>query len=167
MEIKGGLGNLGICIKSLDGKVEHQDSLCTKICGNQLGKKCEKGCMACYTCSKIDSSFDLGFHHIRNIKDICSQGSVEAILINDGIKLTTLFLNREEQIQRQLQVLSQFELTKSELVIMQKFLLGYKAADIADQLCISRKTLRTHLNNIYKKIPPEFKEQILVTHLTK
>jgi DNA-binding CsgD family transcriptional regulator len=159
------LNKVGICIKSQDETVEHQNELCIKTCGNQVGKKCEKGCMLHYKNSSVDAAFDRGFKLLKNLD---SDGhSLDAVMFNDGQKLTTLFYDKAEVLKNQMEFIKRFSLSKAELSVIEKFLAGYKSREIADQLFISKATLRTHLNNIYKKLPANLKEEILTSHLGK
>jgi len=47
---------------------------------------------------------------------------------------------------------------------MQLFLEGKSNSEIVKLLFISKSTLRTHLNNIYKKIPADLKVDIVKCH---
>ncbi len=158
------LKKTGICIKSRDGLVESQNKICQEICGDHVGEKCLEGCMKHYKGLAFEGQdFDVGF---RLIKNVVSNGhTVDVVMINDGDELTTLLLDKSESIGMQLAYLKQFNLSKSEMVVMQKFLSGFSAKEIASQLFISKSTLRSHLNNIYKKLPEELKEEIISSHL--
>jgi DNA-binding CsgD family transcriptional regulator len=106
--------------------------------------------------------FKRGFEVFRNVA--VDGKTVDAVMIDDGEKLTTVLYDRAELIEKQLEVLKPFRLSKSEQVIAEKYLQGFSNADIAEQLFISRATLRTHLNNIYKKLPSDLKAEILQSH---
>lgn len=81
---------------------------------------------------------------------------VDALIVNDGERVTTfLYLLDEDQdkFKRQEAFFRERGLTKSELRIMQMVMQGMTNAAIAEKLFISKATLKTHLNNIYKKLP--------------
>lgn len=112
-----------------------------------------------------DVSFDQGLRLFRNVE--VPLGRADAVIINDGVELTTLLFEKQELIKRQVAYLASFSLTPTEVEVMRKVLVGMKNQEVADALYISKSTLRTHLNNIYKKIPLELKREILVTQLSK
>ena len=155
------LTKIGICIKSTDTTVEYQNPMCENICGQQVGHKCTKGCITKLT-AESDEILNTGYKLFRNTK--VDNNNVDTIITNDGEKITTLLFKKEENIQKQLNTLSQFHLSKSELGVIKKFLEGYSNIEIAEQLFISKSTLRTHLNNIYKKIPADLKDEIISRH---
>lgn len=159
------LEKIGVCIKSLDETVEYQNKLCIKLCGLRIGKKCVKGCMHHYSKANADPTFQKGFHLFRNVE--AENKIVDAVMINDGEKLTTFLYDKTEMIEKQLALLEPFGLSKSELSVIEWYLRGYSNPEIASQLFISKATLRTHLNNIYKKLPGQLKKEILASHLGK
>src|ERR1019366_7887453 len=59
----------------------------------------------------------------------------------------------EERRKREFEELKAFGLTPSELEICVQALDGHANREICKHLCISVATLKTHLNNVYKKIP--------------
>jgi DNA-binding CsgD family transcriptional regulator len=146
--------SLGVCIKSEDQVVEYQNPLCLRLCGNQIGLRCEKGCME-KICWPEDKAMALGFHHLKNVGSEKSQ--VDAVVHFDGAKITTFLHAKEQSIRRQFEKFKSFKLSKSELTIVSLVLTGLSNPDISKKLFISRSTLKTHLNNIYKKIPVNLK----------
>lgn len=81
---------------------------------------------------------------------------VDALIVNDGQTITTLLYSLDEdqdKFIKQEAFFKQKGLTKSELRIMQMVMQGMTNAAIAEKLFISKATLKTHLNNIYKKLP--------------
>lgn len=156
------LKKLGICIKSNDTTVEYQNSKCREICGNQLGQKCEKGCILKLNAENAGRNAQTGFRLYRNLP--IDNQIVDCVIAQDGDKIITLLLNGEEFILNQMNLIKEYSLSPSELTVMKKFLEGYTHSEIAEQLFISKSTLRTHLNNVYKKLPAELKESILAWH---
>lgn len=155
------LSNIGICIKSKDTTVEYQNSACRDICGHQVGIKCNKGCISKLK-SEPESVLNSGYKFFRNTQ--VDKNNVDTIISQEGDQITTLLFKKEENILEQLKLITKFNLTKSELSVMKKFIEGYSNLEISEQLFISKSTLRTHLNNIYKKIPIQLKEEILKWH---
>lgn len=156
------LKKIGICIKSENLTVEYQNSKCQEICGNQEGQKCKKGCILKLNADRSEQVPHSGFRLYRNMA--IEDQIVDCIIAQDGEKIITLFLNSQEFIHNQLNLLKKYSLSVSELVIIKKFIEGYTNSEIAAQSFISKSTLRTHLNNIYKKLPAGLKESILTWH---
>ena len=143
---------LGTCIKSLDREVLYQNELCLETCGAMVGRVCEKGCMASY--SPI-----LGMTLVKNSQ--VEDNIVDAVIINDGKKLTTLlYSNKKTEEEKEIENnrLQSFGLSKSEITIFLKVQDGKKNSQIIKELFISKSTLKTHLNNIYKKLPASYEQ---------
>jgi hypothetical protein len=143
---------MGKCIKDTSGEVLFQNELCIKTCGDMNGAICSKGCMDSYSPIR-------GMTLIKNMK--VDNNEVDVVLINDGITLTTLLhyneINEEVRVKETAKLLS-FGLSKSELTIFLKVLDGKKNSQIKTELFISKSTLKTHLNNIYKKLPEIYQQ---------
>ncbi|MDD4972897.1 MAG: helix-turn-helix transcriptional regulator [Bacteriovorax sp.] len=143
---------LGTCVKSADRKVLFQNDLCLKTCGSMEGRVCTKGCMVNY--SPV-SGMTLVKH------SVVDNFIVDAVVINDGKMLTTLIypnIRKEEERKKDSEMLLSYELSKSELIIFLKVLEGEKNSQIIKDLFISKSTLKTHLNNIYKKLPENYQQ---------
>lgn len=146
---------LGLCIKNKDKEVLYQDQKCLDSCGDMRGQICTKGCMESYATVP-------GMTLVKNSK--VNDGTVDAVVINDNQKITTLLyhhnqnVHNEEEEKLMRAKLVSFGLTKSELAIFLKVLKGARNTEICQELFISRATLKTHLNNIYKKLPDSFQQ---------
>lgn len=143
---------LGTCIKNTNKEVIYQNDICIKTCGEMGGIVCEKGCMDSYL-------FTPGMSLIKNSQ--IDNNQVDAVVINDGKTLTTLiypYIQNEEDQQKEKEKLLSFGLSKSEVTIFLAVMMGKKNRDIQKQLFISKSTLKTHLNNIYKKLPESFQQ---------
>ena len=143
---------LGTCIKNFDRKVLFQNDLCLKTCGDIRGEVCNKGCMANY--SSVS-----GMTLIKN--SVVDQNEVDAVVINDGKTLTTLLYpnkKSEEDKGNERATLLSFGLSKSEMTIFLKVIEGKQNIQIIKELFISKSTLKTHLNNIYKKLPNGYQQ---------
>lgn len=145
---------LGLCVRDKDQTVVFQNENSIKTCGNSVGQVCNKACMNLYKqieeCSAISEGMKL-------FKAVQIQGhKVDALIVNDGHQVTTMMYpldESEEKFKRQELYFKERGLTKSEIRIMQMVLQGMTNASIAEGLFISKATLKTHLNNIYKKLP--------------
>ena len=150
--------NVGICVKNLKREVLSQNQLCIDSCDNMIGKICDKGCMNNFDAEKNPGTeLNEGMTLIKNSP--ANDGYVDAVVINDGQNLTTLIYPLENKligIDKASSQLSQFGLTKSEVAIFKMVMQGTNNNEICKVLFISRATLKTHLNNIYKKLPIEW-----------
>ncbi len=155
MENKNIESTLGLCIKNKDKEVLYQDQKCLDSCGDMRGQICTKGCMESYATVP-------GMTLVKNSK--VNDGTVDAVVINDNQKITTLLYHHSQNVQNEEDdrlmraKLISFGLTKSELAIFLKVLKGARNTEICQELFISRATLKTHLNNIYKKLPDSFQQ---------
>ena len=143
---------LGTCIKTTDKKVTYQNEICIKTCGDMKGQICDKGCMSSYLLTP-------GMSLIKSTE--VDNSNVDAVVINDGNTLTTILYpntKSEEELKREKENLISFGLSKSEIAIFLLVMSGKRNRDILQQLFISKSTLKTHLNNIYKKLPESFQE---------
>lgn len=87
--------------------------------------------------------------------------AVDAVVITTDGSVTTLLYDKSAEVEQRLKLLAPFRLSEAEVEITKQVLQGYSNREIAEHLFISKQTLRTHLNNIYKKIPTDFKDRLL------
>lgn len=40
--------DIAVCVKDIEKRVLRQNESCRRVCGDQLGKVCDQGCMALY-----------------------------------------------------------------------------------------------------------------------
>lgn len=145
---------LGLCVKDQSKRVLFQNENSLKTCGPMMGEVCTKTCMRLYQqveeCAAVSEGMKL-------IKGTEVEGhKVDALIVNDGERITTLLYPLDEdqdKFKKQEQFFKERGLTRSELRIMQMVMQGMTNASIAEKLFISKATLKTHLNNIYKKLP--------------
>lgn len=152
--------NVGSCCRSLkSGQVLERDQASRFICGS------EEDCESSSVCKKIFSTFlecapvSSGVTLHKNVQ-LGTSLSVDVVLIPEGENLRTLVvpLNNATDIETsKIEFLEKHGLTKSETKIMLEVFKGKRNQEIADMLFISKATLKTHLNNIYKKLPEIFR----------
>lgn len=143
---------IGTCIKDKEKVVLFQNNICLHTCGNMEGKICTKGCMESYAAVP-------GMTLIKNSE--VDNKLVDAVVINDGKTLTTLLYEHtpsELDLKKEKAKLLSFDLSKSELTIFLLVLMGKRNTQIEKELFISKATLKTHLNNIYKKLPENYQQ---------
>ncbi len=145
---------LGLCVKDQERRVLFQNENAIKTCGNLQGEVCEKACMNLYHQVEECSAVSEGLKLFKAVE--LDQHKVDALIVNDGERITTLLYpldEDQEKFKKQEAFFKEKGLTKSELRIMQMVMQGMTNAAIAEKLYISKATLKTHLNNIYKKLP--------------
>lgn len=146
--------SLGVCVKDQEKMVVYQNQLSINMCGDLQGKVCDKGCMSLYHQIEECNAISQGMKLFKNT-DI-DESKVDAMIVNDGDKIATFIYpldEKQDKYQQQEKFLTERGLTKSEIRIMQMVLGGLTNAEIAEKLFISKATLKTHLNNAYKKLP--------------
>lgn len=145
---------LGLCIKDQNRVVLSQNKKCLETCGNKAGQVCETVCAS--LCQNILESAPVA-DGMKLFKSIDIDGKkLDALILNDGEKITTLLYpldDTPEKLRKQEEYFAERGLTKSEIRIMTMVMKGMTNSAIAEELFISKSTLKTHLNNIYKKLP--------------
>lgn len=147
---------LGVCVKDKESTVTYQNDVCIKLCGNRMSEKCHDSCMKNYP---VDAPLVInqGMKLIKNTETI--NGKADAVVINDGETITTLLYDLEDKsknIQITLEEIKTNDLTRSEMTIIELILQGLSKKEITKKLFVSDATIKTHLNNIYKKLPPKW-----------
>ncbi|MGZ3769579.1 MAG: response regulator transcription factor [Bdellovibrio sp.] len=145
---------LGVCVKDLEKKVVFQNENSTQTCGSMVGEICSKACMKLYHQVEECAAVSEGMKLFKAVE--VNGHKVDALIVNDGERITTMMYlldQDQEKFKKQEAFFIERGLTKSELRIMQMVMQGMTNAAIAEKLFISKATLKTHLNNIYKKLP--------------
>lgn len=143
----------GICIKDQGRKILFQNQFCNQNFGCQRLKNCENVCSQSNGETSPFPSFTEGmklFKFKNNIGQI-----YDVVIINDGKYILTISYLLTDKIKRELEFLKNFQLSLRELEVISFVLQGMSNLEISHILFISQATLRTHLNNIYKKLPAE------------
>lgn len=154
---------IGLCIKDLDKKVLFQNQTCKKLCGERVAFYCETLCMKSYTPNtKLPSSAE-GMKWVRVEK---KDQIYDAIIINDGNRILTLLYSLAEKIEREIEFLKSYQLSAREIEVMLQVLRGLTNIEISKILFISQNTLKTHLNNVYKKLPVAVVQEIKAREFT-
>lgn len=151
---------VGLCVKDSDGRVKYQNEPCLQNCGNQIGNQCALECVANANLeTKRASSGQEGLNYYSGTT--INKNAVDAVMVkeNDG-QQTTLFYPRKDSVEAQFEELMKYGLSRRESEILNLVLHRSTRKQIAEQLHISLSTLKTHLNNIYKKLPPEWSRRL-------
>lgn len=144
---------IAICVADHDGKILSQNKACSTLCPIEEGTICK------FLFPNSPHSPDQQISHADTegmiFRKCHTVGSmpVDVVTINDGTTLTTLFYPLTDHIQKQITHLKEYGLSKRELEVAYLMLNGRSNETIAKELFISKPTLKTHINSIYKKIP--------------
>ncbi len=141
---------LGVCVKSPETNIVlYQNEKSVDICGEKSGD-------ACTLCQ--DNSNQSLFESVaspdikKNLKTI-DHKVYDAVQISQSNTIVTI-LNSLEDKQKDMDVLLEsLNLTEREKDIARMLVFQKTNAEISSALFISESTLRTHLNNVYKKAP--------------
>ncbi len=148
----------GICIKRIDKTVLFQNPCSIAYCGNVVGTVCKTGCLEFYV-ESVHKHLNIGTQFFTNQK--MHGGMHDVLLINDGNFLTTVFYPHELDQSELLRSLTEFGLTERELEVLFLMIKGITNETIEKKLFIAKQTLKTHINNIYKKLPGEVQSTVL------
>lgn len=143
------LGELAICHKNEAGQVLFQNEACRLVCGNQCGNVCVDNCMSLY--KAVNPQAREGTHQFRSTE--IAGKNYDILMINTGEVITTILFELTGKKKRDLEFISQFNLTVRESEIVNLILDGKTNKEISSALFISLKTVKTHINNILKKVP--------------
>lgn len=143
-------GDIAICIKDSEKKVLQQNSVCRDICGDKLSRVCVEGCMELYARDKDQQWKNWGS---RVYKSSSIQGNLyDVTLLCSMERIITFLQPLMEKYEMALAYFSEKGLTSRETEIISLTIKGTTNTEICNYLAITRSTLRTHLNNIYRKV---------------
>ena len=142
--------DLGVCVKDSEGKVLQQNKLCLEICGNCLGKVCNVACMELYAKDNTKQWNKWGSHVYKN--SYVHNGFYDITLLCSHTHMITFLQPLEEKYRKAIEYYKKgIDLTKREMEILSYIIQGASNSEICDKISVSRATIRTHLNNVYKK----------------
>lgn len=144
---------IAICIADHKGKILSKNEACTPFCSASEGSICQflfnNSHLSLDHQANLDNTEGMIYRKCLTINNT----PVDVVTINDGTALTTFFYSLNDHIQKQLVLLGEYDLSKRELEVASLMLHGFLNEAIAKKLFISKATLKTHINSIYKKIP--------------
>jgi DNA-binding CsgD family transcriptional regulator len=142
--------DIAVCVKDAQRKVLMQNDRCREICGDHLGRACEQGCMELLAGDRLQQWKDWGMRVYRNS---LINGSFNDVTLLCGTDRTITFLQPlKDKYEKALAYYREKGLTRRESEVIALTIQGSSNTDICACLSISRATLRTHLNNIYRKL---------------
>ena len=141
---------IAVCVKDSDGQVLEQNALCRSLCGDCQGRVCTKGCMELYADDDTQQWPQWGSRVYKNNR--VNDDFFDVTLLCSDRHIVTFLQPLKEQYAKALRYYRECGLTRRETDVVSLLIRGISNADICSRLSISRATLRTHLNNIYRKV---------------
>ena len=140
-----------ICLLRKGNKVFYQNSVCKKLCGNFSGKDCPQTCISSCEKSLGRPLGEDGIEHFSNNK--VGNQFFDALFFNALPYRMVLLYPLQQKYDAWLKRFKDKNLSRRELEIANLCIQGFTNSRIIKRLSISKATLKTHLNNIYKKMP--------------
>ncbi len=141
--------DVAVCVKDAEKRILSQNAYCRALCGERQGEICETGCMELYANDTGQQWKDWGS---RVYKNSFLHGSFFDVTLLCSTRRIISFL---QPLQNKYEVaLAYFRakgLTRREIEVVSLTIRGVSNSEICQSLSISRATLRTHLNNVYRK----------------
>ena len=152
-------GDIAVCVKDAQRRILMQNDRCREICGDHLGRMCERGCMELYARERFQQWKDWGMRVYRN--SLINGSFNDVTLLCSKEHIITFLQPLKDKYEKALAYYREKGLTRRESEVIALTIQGTTNTDICECLSISRSTLRTHLNNIYRKFrdlgeTPEF-----------
>lgn len=142
-------GGVVVCVKDSNKRVLSQNEYCRRLCGEREGEVCETGCMELYNRDSGHQWKDWGCRLYRN--SFLHGGFFDVMLVCNAGSIITLLQPLKEKYEAALAYYREKGLTRRESEVVFLSIRGLTNTDICKSLSISRATLRTHLNNVYRK----------------
>lgn len=140
---------IAVCVKDSHKRVLTQNQSCRHICGNRLGEVCEQGCMELYSKDESHQWKDWGSRVYKN--SVIFGGFFDVTLLCSTESIITFLQPLKEKYEMALAYYREKGLTRRETQIVSLAIQGNSNSQICKLLSISKATLRTHLNNVYRK----------------
>ena len=146
-----GKNGTSLCLLRSNDVVAYQNSACKRLCGNQMGAICPRSCTHACERSQGRPLEENGIQLFKNMKfgrdffDIFFYSALPFRLV--------LFYPLKRKFEDWTARFRDHDLSRREMQIAELRLQGLNNSTISGRLGISKATLKTHLNNIYKKMP--------------
>ena len=150
---EGAFGKNGtsLCLIRSNNVVAYQNSACKKLCGTHSGTLCPQSCVC--SCEKVQGR-PLEDNGVQLFKNMRLGREFFDIFIYSALPFRlVLFYPLKQKFEKWLGRFKDHDLSRRELEIAGLRLQGLNNSAISQRLGISKATLKTHLNNIYKKMP--------------
>lgn len=140
-----------ICVLKTGREVVYQNQTCRKLCGNNSRNSCPQSCIiSCEKVMKRKIPRD-GMHYFSNTK--VGKEYFDVFFFHDSGYRVVILQPLRQKYDTWVKRFTNRGLSRRELDVAKLGLQGLTNSQIIKKLGISRATLKTHLNNIYKKVP--------------
>ncbi len=145
-----------ICVLKSGQKVLYQNQTCKKLCGNHGSNPCPQSCVS--SCEKVlGRKIPMeGLHYFSNTK--VGNEFFDLFFYHESNYRIVILQSLSPKYDSWLKRFTGRGLSRRELEVVRLGMRGMTNTQITQKLGISRPTLKTHLNNIYKKAPEIRKE---------
>ena len=146
---------VSVCVQDLRGEILYQNSPCVSICGGRVGLLdpafCRKRCLRHYV---SDPRIPAQNEGTQSHSDRRIGGSFfDVVFLKTGTSLVTILHPVGDRGQAEVRLLAAAGLSRREVEIAALIVRDVPNTEIARRLGIAKSTLKTHLNNIYRKVP--------------
>lgn len=148
---------IGVCIKSLSGRVLYQNKYCNQICGDHVQEVCtsQDGCMKFRQNINNNEEWADGIEVFKSKKIGEQSEFYDVAFIKNDSKLVTLLQPLENKSEVLEKITKKYRLTKKENEVLGLIMDQKTNIDISKNLNISKATLKTHINHLHQKVPDE------------
>ena len=146
---------VGVCVINNDGVVIYQNTLVASSCSDICGKECKA--KSNILCKYVDS-FSKGTVRIPIQQIHGKYYDVIGVSMKD-CRMVYLVPIQNDKVEL-LQELEVIALTSKEKEVAALMIAEFSREEIARVLHVSENTIKTHVKNIYAKIPPKISELI-------
>jgi len=148
--------NIGFCIKDKSKQIIYQNDVCIDICGFLSNSTCTIGCMELYENDDTQQWKENGSCVYKNTY-VHDEFYDITVLVSDE-QLITFLQPLQVNHQQALAFYTDKGLSDKELKVITHVIQNHSNENICQLLNISKATLKTHLNNIYRKIREQGEE---------
>lgn len=153
---------IGFCIKDKEKQVIYQNQICIDICGELQNCFCHIGCMELYENDDTQQWKNNGSCVYKNTY-VHEQFFDITVLANENQLITflqPLHINHQQAIA----FYENVGLSDKELKVITLVIENNSNEKICELLNISKATIKTHLNNIYRKVREQGEEPRYIPH---
>ncbi|MCB9085054.1 MAG: helix-turn-helix transcriptional regulator [Bdellovibrionaceae bacterium] len=144
---------IAICVTDMEKKILYQNMESATVCGARNEGRCPTGVFGTCKIPDEDVNAHLGVRQCPG--DRVNNRLYDVFLVNTGNHLITLSIPLSEMMENEMTKYRQYNLTHREMEIVGLVLLKKSNQDIGRILHISENTVKTHLKNLYRKLPAQ------------
>ena len=140
-----------LCLMKNGNRVFFQNAVCKKRCGTFTGKSCPLSCVLSCEKSLGRPLENDGIQFFSNNK--VGNQFFDVLVFNSLPYRMVLLYPLQQKYDAWLKRFKDKKLSRREMEIANYCIQGFTNSKIMEKIFISKATLKTHLNNIYKKMP--------------